>query len=186
MQMVKRQCFILEFPQKNKSITFHLILRRKFRINTKDIVKMHSMLVKDMEIPEGFKKVPNFIVGGNVQTTPPEHVEKEISKLVEWINVNPEKFHPLQLAARSHGKFEKIHPFEDGNGRVGRFLINVLLMDRGYPPLIIRKTKRVSYINSLEEFDSNHPQNLDRFILERYKETFRKFFEVYVLYVKNY
>jgi Fic family protein len=89
----------------------------------------------------------------------------------------------VKLAAIFHGKFERIHPFEDGNGRVGRFLMNIILTKGGYPPLIIRKSQRVSYLKTLESFDSGHQDALVRFTLEKFKETYRKFFEVYVKYV---
>lgn len=160
-----------------------LILKKKFKISEKDIISMHSMLVKDMGISTGYKTIPNYIVGRKIETTPPEKVAEEMHKLLEWINSNPERLHPLHLAARAHGKFERIHPFEDGNGRVGRFLINVILARNGYCPLIIRKTQRKSYLNALEDFDAKHYATLDRFMLQRYKETFSKFFEVYVKYL---
>ena len=92
--------------------------------------------------------------------------------------------HPLQLAAKFHGWFENIHPFEDGNGRVGRFLMNIILVNRGYPPLIIRKTQRISYFNALEDSDNGRSITLERLLYERLKETHEKFFKVYVKYLK--
>lgn len=172
------------YDTRNSRKVVDLILKKKFRISEKDIVKMHAMLVKDMGIATGYKRVPNFIVGRNLSTTSPELVGKEIKELVSWVNENPEKSHPLQVAARAHGKFERIHPFEDGNGRVGRFLINVILVNNNYPPLIIRKTQRVNYLKSLEDFDNRHTITLERFLMGRYKATFRKFFEIYIEYVK--
>ena len=105
-----------------------------------------------------------------------------MDKLIEDYN-NKDNIPPLQKAALFHGKFEKIHPFEDGNGRVGRLLINIILLNNGYPPLIIRKTHRVSYFNALEAFDNGHPDKLYRFLLEKYKNTYEKFFKVYVKYL---
>jgi len=92
--------------------------------------------------------------------------------------------HPLKKAALFHGKFEMIHPFDDGNGRVGRFLLNVMLLNTGYAPVIIRKSQRVSYLKALEDFDNGYTTNLERFILEKYKNTFKNFFQVYVKYLQ--
>ena len=92
--------------------------------------------------------------------------------------------HPLQLAANLHGKFERIHPFDDGNGRVGRFLILAVLVNAGYPPLIIRKTQRLAYFNALADFDDGRPKTLEKFLYERLKETHEKFFKIYVKYLK--
>ncbi len=171
------------YETRNSRIVVENIIKGKYSILEKDIIKIHKTLVKDIKIQEGYKKVPNFIQGRNIETTPPEIVKKKMDKLIEWYIENKEKFHPLKLAANFHGKFEQIHPFEDGNGRVGRFLINVILKENNYPPLIIRKSQRISYLNALEKFDQKHPDNLERFILERFKETYKKFFEVYIKYL---
>ncbi len=162
-----------------------MILEKKFDISHKDIIKMHKMLVKDIDVRTGYKKLPNVIVsiGREIETTPPEKVGKEMDLLIKWYNENRGKFHPLELAAIFHGKFEKIHPFEDGNGRVGRFLINVILVKNHYPPLIVRTTVRKAYMACLQAFDSGHEDKLKRFIIEKYKDTFEKFFEIYVKYV---
>ena len=103
---------------------------------------MHKLLVKDMGVQEGYKKIPNYIIGRKIETTLPENVEKEMKELVDWLK-KEKSIHPIQKAALLHGKFEKIHPFDDGNGRVGRFLINVLLISEGYAPLIIEKAKEL-------------------------------------------
>lgn len=171
------------YETRNSRKVVELIIKNKFNISHKDIIKMHKLLVKDTEVQEGYKKVPNIILGKKVKTTPPEKVYEEITRLIEWYNKNKEKLHPLKIAAILHGKFEQIHPFEDGNGRVGRFLINVILIKKKYPPLIIRKSQRIAYLNALEKFDNNHTDSLERFILERFKETYKKFFEVYVKYI---
>jgi Fic family protein len=159
------------------------ILRRKFKVREKDIIKMHEMLVQKMEIETGYKKIPNFIPGRVLETVPPEKVEKEVKKLLHYYEENKDKMHPLQLAAHFHGRFEKIHPFDDGNGRVGRFLVNVMLINDHYPPLIIRKTQRIHYLKCLEDYDRGYGENLERFLLEKYKDTYHKFFETYVKYV---
>lgn len=171
------------YETRNSRKVMELIYRRKLAVNEKSVIKMHKLLVKDIPIPVGYKKVPNFLLGRTVETAPPEKVRPEMAALVVWYAKNPEKLHPLQLAARFHGKFEKIHPFEDGNGRVGRFLVNAILMENGYPPLIVRKTQRQSYLKALEDFDNGYKPNLERFFLDKFKGTYRKFFEVYVKYI---
>ncbi|MCK4647512.1 Fic family protein [Candidatus Pacearchaeota archaeon] len=171
------------YETRNSREVLALIIKNKFKVTQEDTIKMHKMLVKDIDIQTGYKKFPNIIVGKKIKTTPPEKVEEEIGKLVKWYQENKNKVHPIKLAALFHGKFEKIHPFEDGNGRVGRFLINIILINNKYPPLIIRKSQRLAYITALEKFDDKYYDALERFILKRFKETYKKFFEVYVRYI---
>ncbi len=59
--------------------------------------------------------------------------------------------HPVEIAALAHYKLVSIHPFVDGNGRTARLLMNLILMIFGYPPAIIHKKDRLSYITYLEE-----------------------------------
>ena len=171
------------FETRNTRLANELLFQNKIKITIKDIIKLHSILVKDTDVQEGFKKLPNILLMRNVQTTPPEKVGEEMKKLVEWYNEVKEKEHPIRIASEFHGRFERLHPFEDGNGRTGRVLINAILLENRYPPLIIRKTMRTSYFSALEAQDKGYKHKLERFVLEKFKRTFRKFFKIYVQYL---
>lgn len=158
------------------------IFNKKPRITEKNIIKLHEILVRDTGITTGYKRLPNFLMGRVVKTTPPEQVAEDMRKLLQWYD-DSKALHPLQRAALFHGQLEKIHPFEDGNGRVGRLLINMTLLNEGYPPLIIRKSHRVAYFHALAASDNSHMDTLYRFLLEKYKDTYEKFFKVYVQYL---
>ncbi len=168
----------------NTREAMELIFNNKLKINKKDIILLHKILVKNTGISTGYKKLPNFLLGRNVKTTPPEKVEKEMEKLIDEFHKN-NTIHPLKKAAVFHGKFEKIHPFEDGNGRVGRLLINIMLLTGGYPPVIIRKSQRTAYFNTLKAFDRGHKIKLNRFLIEKYKKTYGKFFKIYMKYLDD-
>ncbi len=172
------------YDTRNSREVVELIVHNKFKIAEKDVLRIHKMLVRDTDINPGYKTVPNYILGRRIQTTPPERVKEDIQGLLNWYEVNIGKIHPLKIAAIFHGKFERIHPFEDGNGRVGRFLINTILVNNRYPPLIIRRSQRISYLHALESFDNGHSELLERFLLARYSDTYSKFFEIYWKYLK--
>lgn len=71
-----------------------------------------------------------------------------------------ENFHPVVHAAVHHAWFERIHPFVDGNGRVGRLLLNFMLIQRGYPPAVILASDRPRYLRALRLADKEHPNLL--------------------------
>jgi len=161
-----------------------LIFNNKLKINERDIINLHKILIKNTGVNVGYKRLPNFLLGRKIKTAPPEKVEEEINHLIEWY-YDSKNMHPLQKATIFHGKFEKIHPFEDGNGRVGRLLINIILLNNGYAPLIIRKSHRIAYFNALEAFDDGYFDKLHRFLIEKYKNTYKNFFGVYIKYLKG-
>jgi len=171
------------YETRNTREAHELLFNNKIKINMRDIIKLQEVIVKDTGVSISFKKLPNYITMRNLKTTPPEKVEKEMNKLLGWYEENKNKIHPLRLASEFHARFEAIHPFEDGNGRTGRVLLNAILLEYGYPPLIIRKTARVAYFSSLEAFDKGYKGKLERFLLDKIKKTFDNFFKIYVKYL---
>ena len=79
-----------------------------------------------------------------------QEIKKMMNELIEFIRSNKE-INPIELSARAHYKFEKIHPFGYGNGRIGRLLMNQILWHAGYPMLIIEYKKRRSYYKALQK-----------------------------------
>ena len=91
--------------------------------------------------PGEYKKLPNHVLtmDGNIHFyTEPLHVYDEMDNLCRWINENIDKKHPVITAAIAHYNMVRIHPFDDGNGRGARILMNLILIKRGYPIAIIR------------------------------------------------
>ncbi|MGM5485470.1 MAG: Fic family protein [Nanobdellota archaeon] len=171
------------YETKNTKEAHDLLFNKRLKITKESILRLQKMTMKNTGVKPGFKKVPNYLLMRNVKTTPPEKVEEEIEDLIDWYQNNKGKIHPVALASGFHGRFEKIHPFEDGNGRVGRTLINAILTEHGYPPLIIRKTMRPSYFSALEAYDNEHKEKLERFLLKKIEDTFNKFFKEYERYL---
>ncbi|MDP2750043.1 MAG: Fic family protein [Nanoarchaeota archaeon] len=150
--------------------------------NTKDklylklIKKLHFLCFKDSKHFAGeFRNVEVVITDGHGQIVhrgaPAKEVEKLLKNLVRQYNKHEKKYPPLLLAALTHNHFENIHPFQDGNGRVGRLLINYVLLKHNYPPLNIRLKDRMQYYNVLQEFERTGNINPTlRFLKSQYKK----------------
>jgi Fic family protein len=91
-------------------------------------------------------------------------VQNEMYDLFNWYEEKKSELHPVELAAIFHFKFVYIHPFSDGNGRTARLLMNLILMQNGYPPAIVKAENehRIKYYETLET--ASIKQNVDPFI----------------------
>ena len=92
-------------------------------------------------------------VGASVKDVQDEVCEQ----LDELTNIDDKN--ALVTAAYFHAKFENIHPFLDGNGRVGRLLMNYILLIHNHPPITIYEVDRKNYYNALEKFDEEFVLN---------------------------
>lgn len=75
---------------------------------------------------------------------------------VAWIGGEGKQYAPVLRAAIAHHGFEAVHPFTDGNGRVGRLLLNLMLMREGYPPALLLRDWRVRYIQALDRANTGN------------------------------
>jgi len=99
----------------------------------------------------------------------PEETPIKMRELMVWYkeaNTNP-KIHPVVVAALLHHKFVEIHPFDDGNGRLSRILMNLILMKNSYPPAIIKMDDRQNYYALLSQADVNDSWPFVEYIAER-------------------
>lgn len=107
--------------------------------------------IENGERPGEFKK-HDYVTGIHEVGSPPEDVEGDLTELLEEVN-DTGGADPLKAAAYLHARFEYIHPFADGNGRVGRTLMNYWLMVSGHPPLIVYEEDRRDYYAALQQYD---------------------------------
>lgn len=100
----------------------------------------------------GEYKHHDYVTGKNEVGASVDDVQKEICELLDELEDVDNK-NALVAAAYFHAKFENIHPFSDGNGRVGRLLMNYILLIHNHPPITIYEEDRKDYYNALERFD---------------------------------
>ena len=104
-----------------------------------------------------YKSTANDVVTSTGETyyfTPPEQVPHAMGALVDWYHSQEaDGEHPIIIAAVFHYRFVRIHPFDDGNGRMARLLMNRILLRHGYPLAIVRQDRRDRYLQELERAD---------------------------------
>jgi Fic family protein len=111
--------------------------------------------------------------GGNVihRGAPQRQVIPLLRELVGWYGKNKGSYHPIVLAAVVHNQFENVHPFQDGNGRVGRLLLNNILLRHGLPPVSIELKNRKEYYSTLQAYENmGNLRPTIELILKEYRE----------------
>jgi len=127
----------------------------KGEINDSFLEKVNEILTKNTDVVySGRIRFFDVKIEGSDHIPPKnEEVKKHLLNLYKWYSANKNKLHPFELASIVHAKLAWIHPFEDGNGRTARAVMNYLLMKKGYPMFFIPFEKREEYYKSLDIAD---------------------------------
>lgn len=116
------------------------------------VLDIHNTILRGIDDGNAgcYRSVPVRIAGSEVILPNPRKVPDLMTAFIGDIKAAND-LHPVQLAAEAHYQLVTIHPFVDGNGRTARLLMNLILMQHGFPPALIRKRDRMPYISSLEK-----------------------------------
>ena len=172
----------LEITGHNEAINWVLEMIRGERPLTENFIReLHSLLLQDSYKESKNEKgeiIPRKISSGRYKITPnhvqtvtgeifyfatPEETPAKMFDLINWYNekANEKESNPILIAAEFHYKFIRIHPFDDGNGRTARILMNFILMQFGFPPVIIKTEDKANYFAALQMADVG---NIESFI----------------------
>jgi Fic family protein len=166
------------FEAKNLARVTEYIRNKKDIVLTKEnILLLHKMLIGGIndDIAGRFRTEHEYVRVGTHIAPAPEHIERLLDNLLaDYESSHDEYF--LDRISRFHLEFERIHPFVDGNGRIGRVLINMQLMFHGYPPAIIRnKGKRDYYYPAFPAYqDNKSTERLDNLLSLSLMESLNK------------
>lgn len=159
------------------------IKKTKEHISLNFIKEIHKIVFKNSKNFAGnFRKNGEEVVVrdglGNIvhYGAPQSRINSLLKELIGWYNKNHKKYPGLILATVIHNQFENIHPFADGNGRVGRLLLNNILIKNKLPPVNIDFKNRKEYYSTLQEYENNHNiRPMIDLLLKEYKALKRKF-----------
>lgn len=161
------------------------IRRIKEHVSLALIQRLHNIVFKNSKPFAGRFRERGIEVAvvdssGNImhRGAPQRRILILLKELIEWYKKNKDNYHPLILATVVHNQFENIHPFQDGNGRVGRLLLNNILLKHNMPPVNIQLKNRKEYYHTLQEYEKRgNIKPTIQLILKEYrrlKKTFKK------------
>jgi Fic family protein len=144
---------------------------------TKDIILlMHQMLISgiDDSIAGRFRRANEYVRVGTQIAPAPEHIIRMIDQTLIDYKSDHQTFFTDKIA-KFHLEFEMIHPFNDGNGRIGRVLINYQLLRLGFPPVIIRNKEKSDYYTAFNEYrDHKNTKRMEKIIALSLMESLHK------------
>ena len=147
---------------------FLQVLNRKEKISNELLLKWHKEIFGETK-PEIAGKFRDYLVRvGNYIAPDWQEVKYLVNNLIKFINKS--KLNSVELAALAHYRFESVHPFGDGNGRIGRLLMNHILWHNKYPMIIIEKKKRQAYYKALQKGE----KGFTKYFLKLYLKVHRK------------
>jgi len=128
---------------------------QKREAKEEDILRLHGFILENINDSAGKYREGEVRIAGSTFSPPPSReVPSRVVQLLEWLKDNPDELRPIELAAFFMHRFTQIHPFIDGNGRVARLLLNIILIRAGYPFITnISYRDRVKYLRCLQEAD---------------------------------
>lgn len=128
-------------------------------IKESDLLNVHTLILRQIDQKNAgkYRQVPVYIRqadGGTHRFCEPYIVPKKMEDFFIWLKDETE-MHPVQLASEAHYRLVCIHPFIDGNGRVSRLLMNLILQQHGFPPAVIKVANRKEYLDSIQKAETS-------------------------------
>lgn len=140
------------------------------------ILLLHQMLIGGIndDIAGRFRKKNEYVRVGTYIAPAPEHVERMIELILDEHSNELSSFFSDKIA-KFHLDFEAIHPFNDGNGRIGRVIINYQLQRFGFPSVIIRNKEKQDYYSAFSEYtDNKKPNTMEKIVALALQESLHK------------
>lgn len=137
-------------------------------------------IVQKPATPGAYKQLPNSVVqaDGTIHYyVDPLHVAAEMQALCTWVEQSSATHHTAIVAAVAHYNFVRIHPFDDGNGRGARILMNLILLRGGFPPAVLPVTERQDYVEALKDADRGSIRPFVDFVVAHTRETMQSMIE---------
>jgi len=169
----------LEAINHKEAIDFIESLSQNRDISLKDIKDIHYLILKSIDSKNAgrFRDIEVGVrqANGSIHRfCEPLKIDENMRDFIE--HLNSDKSHTIIKSAMAHLNFVTIHPFSDGNGRTARLLMNLTLLQDGYPLTVIKKEDRVEYIEAIETFQESGDSDIFiEFIANRVDESLDRY-----------
>src|SRR3989344_1297459 len=161
---------------KNAEKTLNFVKKVKEELREELLLKVHEMYFKETKpfIAGKYKTAQNRITGSAFETTPPKLVQTDMKLYFKEYEKLKKELHPLELAAWAHWRLARIHPFQDGNGRTARIIMNFILHRNGYAMIDIKTKEKQQYFSALEKCHyNNNARTLAIRLVRRFKKQYQ-------------
>ncbi|GFR97441.1 adenosine monophosphate-protein transferase FICD [Elysia marginata] len=157
------------------------LVGRVGRLTLQDILDIHTRVLGYVDPTEAGRFRNNQVYVGEFTPPPASELPEQMDALIEWLN-SPSSLalHPVEFAALAHYRLVTIHPFYDGNGRTSRLLMNLILMQAGFPPVSIEVSDRLTYYETLQQGNDGDIRPFIRFISRCAERTLDEYLSVTV------
>ncbi|MFT3677972.1 MAG: Fic family protein [Chitinophagaceae bacterium] len=161
---------------RNIAVTLFMFDMVSKPLTTTDVLFFYEILFSESEFRD-HEVVLTSQSGNQINFPNSQKLTRLMEELLNWLSTEQKKSdtHPLIIAAKFHHKFSQIHPFSDGNGRISRLLLDIVLMNNGYLPILISQDEKNEYYGSLEKADQRDYSPLINFILEKQQKVLESF-----------
>lgn len=156
------------------------LVREKRTLTANEICNIHSLVLADRREDRGrWRRVPVRIAGASTVPVQPYQIEPMIDALLCDYTTTYRALHTIERVTLFHLRFESIHPFIDGNGRTGRLLLNLQLMQDGFLPINVKYADRRRYYEAFEDYAiSSSPMLMTTLIADYLQERLRTMLDI--------
>lgn len=143
-----------------------LVKDKKKKISERDILQLHNLIMMNIDVREKGQYRTSNVYIAQAEFIPVDSIQVYglMLDFYDYVNKNPDKLNTVELAAMAHYKLVHIHPFVDGNGRIARLLMNLLLMRAGFPIVVILSSDRKQYYARLRLADKGDVKPFVEFV----------------------